>query len=84
METLIAFAIGIFLLAWIMRARSCFSRFIALVLFIFLLWVYRIEVANIVDQIGNIFNVESVSERLYHFLDTVSQRLIQWFGQLFQ
>lgn len=35
METLIAFAIGLFLLAWTMRARSCFSRFIALVLFIF-------------------------------------------------
>ncbi|GMA07021.1 hypothetical protein GCM10025886_01720 [Tetragenococcus halophilus subsp. flandriensis] len=84
METLIAFAIGIFLLAWIMRARSCFSRFIALVLFIFLLWVYRNEVANVVDQIGNIFNVDNISERFYHFLMTMWQRLIQWFGQLIQ
>ncbi|MDN6640343.1 MAG: hypothetical protein L0L10_06130 [Tetragenococcus sp.] len=82
METLIAFVIGIFLFIWIIRARSCLSRLVALVLFVFLLWVYRLEVADVADRIGQTFNVDNVSGQFYSFLSNAWQRLVQWFGQL--
>ncbi|AYW48225.1 hypothetical protein C7K38_07455 [Tetragenococcus osmophilus] len=84
METFIAIAIGIFLFIWAFRTRSCLLRLIALVLFLFLLWIYRIEVANVVDQIGQYFNIEDMSGRLYDTFINMWQRLTQWFGQLLQ
>lgn len=84
METFIAIAIGILLFIWAFRTRSCLLRLIALVLFLFLLWIYRNEVANFVDQIGQYFNIEDVSGRLYNTFVNMWQRLTQWFGQLLQ
>ncbi|AYW44559.1 hypothetical protein LQF61_04375 [Tetragenococcus koreensis] len=82
METFIALAIGLLLFIWIIRARTCLSRLIAIVLFIFLLWLYRIEVASVADRIGQTFNVDDVSGRFYSLLTNSWQRLTQWFGQL--
>lgn len=82
METFIALAIGLLLFIWIIRARTCLSRLIAIVLFIFLLWLYRIEVASVADRIGQTFNVDDVSGRFDSLLTNSWQRLTQWFGQL--
>lgn len=82
METLIAFVIGLFLFAWMIRARSCFSRLVAILLFIFLLWIYRFEVASIADRLGETINIDNVSGRFYSLLMNIWQRLTQWFGQL--
>lgn len=81
MESMIALIIGLFLLAWAVRAKTCFSRLFAILFFIFLLWVYRLEVASVVDRIGQTFNVENISGRFYSLLMNVWQRLTQWFGQ---
>ncbi len=83
METIISIVIGLCLFIWIIKAKTCFSRLLAIGLFIFLLWIYRLEVAWVVDRIGQVLNVDDVSGRFHYLLTNLWQKIIQWLENIF-
>jgi len=82
MEGLIATAIGIFLLLFIIKIGSKLWRILGIVLFIGFIWLYREEISLKLNEWAGLLRSGDLLHQLRIFLQNAWYELTKWFGNL--
>lgn len=82
MDGLIAVAIGIFLLAFIIKIGSKLWRLLGIILFVGFLWLFKDEIAVKLTQWAGLFRSGELFHQLNLFLHDAWYDLTRWFGNL--
>ncbi|EOT27932.1 hypothetical protein [Enterococcus saccharolyticus] len=80
MEQLIALAIVILLIVFIVKVGSAIWRLLGILLLAFLVWVFRAEIMAQINEWARMIGSENFLEDAKQFILTIWDMLVQWFG----
>ncbi|WP_414841375.1 hypothetical protein [Enterococcus saccharolyticus] len=80
MEQLIALAIVILLIVFIVKVGSAIWRLLGILLLAFLVWVFRAEIMAQINEWAHMIGSENFLEDAKQFILTIWDMLVRWFG----